>query len=51
MCGKLAELHFDAKLSPNGGETVLECEKVTWTQDLRVQHTKNPLLMRVRKHK
>ena len=22
----------------NRGETVLECEKITWTQDLRVQH-------------
>ena len=32
------KLHFDAWLSPNHGETVLECEKMLWTQDLRVQH-------------
>ena len=35
--GKLSELHFYAKLSPNRGETVLECMNISWTQDLRVQ--------------
>ena len=30
--------HFDADLSRNCEETVLQCEKIAWTQDLRVQH-------------
>ena len=36
--GKLSELHFDAYLLPNPGETVLNCHKVSWTQDLKVKH-------------
>ena len=38
VCGKLSELHFDAKLSPNPGGTVLKCQNISWTQDLRVKH-------------
>ena len=33
-CGKLSELHFDAELFPNRGETVIECKKILWTQYL-----------------
>ena len=32
------KLHLDAELSPNPGETVLKCENISWTQDLRVKH-------------
>ena len=37
MCGILSELHFDAYLSPNREETVLECEIISGTKDLREQ--------------
>ena len=37
VCRKLPELHFDAYLSPNPGETVLNCDIILWTQDLRVK--------------
>ena len=35
--GKLSELHLDTDLSPNWGENVLGYEKISWTQNLRVQ--------------
>ena len=44
--GKLLELQFDKQLSPNPGETVLYCEKISWTKDLRVQH----ISIKSRKH-
>ena len=34
LCGKLSELNFNSQLSPNRGETVLEYETISLTQDL-----------------
>ena len=34
VCGIFSELHFGIQLSPNRGETVLYCEKISWTQDM-----------------
>ena len=36
VCGKLLELHFSASLSSNCGETVLECMKIAWYQNLKL---------------
>ena len=38
MYGKVLELYFDAWLSSNSGDTVLEWTHILWYQDLRVQH-------------